>query len=90
MPPAKGEHDAFRQQLTDDACTARAHWRRESRIHACGRWRAQGEDWRRGAGDEQNEADGPEQDEERLTSAGDDGVAQRLDPKLALVSISSG
>jgi len=43
-----------------------------------------------GAGDEQNEADGPEQDEERLTSAGDDGVAQRLDPEAALVSISSG
>ena len=79
MPPVKREHDAFGEQLADDACAARAHGGADGEFTLA----AGGADEQKigdvGAGDEQNEADGAEQDEERLTSAGDDGVAQRLD-----------
>ncbi len=75
----EGEDDAFGQQLTDDACAARAHGGANGEFTLA----AGGADKEKvgdvGAGDEQNEADGAEEDEERVTSAGDDGVAQRLD-----------
>ncbi len=75
----EGEDDAFGEELTDDAGAARAHGGADGEFTLA----AGGADEQKigdvGAGDEQDEADGSEQDEERLTRAGDDGVAQRLD-----------
>ena len=73
------EDDAFGQQLTDDARAARAHGGANGEFTlaaGCAHEQKVGDV---GAGDEENEADRAEQDEEGLTSAGDDGVAQRLD-----------
>src|SRR5271163_3544227 len=75
----EGQDDAFGQQLTDDACAARAHGgaNGEFTLAAAGADKEKVGDV--GTGDEENEADGAKEDEEGVTSLGDDGVAQRLD-----------
>ena len=73
----------FGQQLTDDACAARAHGGANGEFTLA----AGGADKQKigdiGAGDEQNEADGAQKDEKGITSTGDDGVAQSLDAEAA-------
>ena len=80
------EHDAFGEQLADDAGAAGAHGGADGEFTLA----AGGADEQQvgdvGAGDEQDEADGSEQDEEGIARAGDDGVAQRLDAEAVFGS----
>ena len=80
-----GEKNAFGEQLADDTCTACAQCRanRELAPTACGAH--QQEVCHVGAGDEQDQPDRPEQHKQRRAHVADDGVAQRLNCKAALL-----
>jgi hypothetical protein len=74
-----GEDDAFGEELADDAGAAGAHGGTDGEFTLAAGGPDEQEIGDVGAGDEQDEADGSEQDKERGARVGDDGVAQGLD-----------
>ena len=78
MPPVTARHDAFGEELADDAGAAGAHGGTDGEFALAAGGADEEEVGDVGAGDEQDEADGAEEHIERGACAGDDGVAQRL------------
>ena len=80
----EGEHEALGEQLANDAGATSAHGGADGELALAAGGTDQEQVGDIGAGDEQNEADGSEQNQQRGASAGNDGVAQRLHAEAGL------
>ena len=74
-----GEQKAFGQELADDAATRGSHGDADGEFTLAAGGADEQQICHVGAGDEQDEADGSEEDEERRAHVADDAVAQGFD-----------
>ena len=85
--PGDGEQDAFGEELADDAGAAGSQGGADGKLALAAGGAHQQQVGHVGAGDQQHQADGAQQHEQRFAGVADDRVAQRRSRRILVGSV---